>query len=105
MYKVDQKKWEKFSKSEQLRNIAAEMTRATQTALHKKENIDWINGAYERAISMIDSSINDSKWKNKNYLYKLRNAIASLYAGEIGPSLSDFICFQTMKEADAFKFY
>lgn len=100
MYKVDQKKWEKFSKSEQLKNIAAELARATQTALHKKENIDWIKGAYERATPMIDASINDSSWADKSYLYKLRNAVASLYAKEIDPSLSDFIYSKTMKEAE-----
>lgn len=101
MYKVDQKKWENFSKSIQLKNIAVEMARATKAALFKKEDTDWLRGAYERAMAMTDASLNDPKWTSKSYLYELRNAIASLYVENINPSLSQFIYSQTMKEAEA----
>lgn len=100
MYKTDQKKWENFSRNVQLKNIAAEIARATQSALYKKEDSDWFKGAYERAISMIDASLSDVKWQDKNFLYELRDAIASLYVGETDPSLSRFLCSQTMKEAE-----
>ena len=66
MYKVDQEKWNQFPVNIQLKNIAAELARATKAALYnKKENRERINGAYERAITLIDASISDQKLKDR----------------------------------------
>lgn len=95
-YKVDQEKWNKFSKETQLRHIAAEISRATQAALH--ENEEWVKGAYERAISMIDASLDDPQWVDKSLLYQLRDALAALYVGKIDPAISRFIYTQIFEK-------
>lgn len=97
-YKVDKKKWNRFSKSIQLKHIAAELSRATQASLHGNE--DWVNGAYERAIGMIDASIEDSKWEEKGKLYSLRDAITALYAEQANPAITNFIFLQIMEQSE-----
>ena len=102
MYKVDQKKWNKFSANIQLKNIAAELARATQAALYnKKENQQWINGAYERAITLIDASLADSKQKDKNLLYQLRDVVAALYVGNADPAIGRFVCNQILERSES----
>lgn len=95
-YKVDQKKWNQFSKDTQLKHIAAELSRATQASL--RGNSDWVAGAYERAISMIDASLDDPRWKDKKLLYQLRDAIAALYAGQPDAAISNFIYTQILEK-------
>lgn len=93
-YKVDQEKWNKFSKDIQLKHIAAELSRATQASLHG--NNDWIEGAYERAISMVDASLDDPQWQDRGMLYQLRDAMAALYVDKANPAISRFVCTQLL---------
>jgi len=95
-YKVHQKKWNTFSKSVQLRHISAELYRATKGSLHGNE--DWVRGAYERAISMIDASLDDPQWKDRAMLYQLRDAIAALYVGKTDPAIIRFIYTQIFEK-------
>jgi len=94
LYKVDQKKWQEFSKDAQLKNIAAEISRATHASLRGEEEL--VNGAYERAISMIDASLEDPRWADKSLFYELRDAIAALYARKVDPAISNFIYSQLL---------
>lgn len=91
-YKVDREKWNKFSKDMQLQHIAAELSRATEASLRGDK--DWASGAYERAISMIDASLDDPRWQDKELLYQLRDAIAALYIGKLDPAINRFIYSQ-----------
>lgn len=91
MYRVNQEKWSQFSRDTQLKNVAAELLRATKASLGVKENEAQKNGAYERALSLIDASIDDPKWQNKELLYQLRDAVAALYVGKADPAISRFI--------------
>ena len=93
-YKVDHKKWNSFSKDLQLKHIAAELSRATQAALHNEE--EWTRGAYERAISMIDVSLDDPHRKDRHMLYQLRDAVAAMYIGKTDPAISNFIYSQIL---------
>ena len=95
-YKVNQEKWQEFSKDAQLKNIAAELSRATQASLCGEEK--WVSGAYERAISMIDASLEDPQWAEKDLLYQLRDAVAALYAGKPDPAISRFMYLQLMTQ-------
>lgn len=97
-YKVDQEKWNRFSKSVQLKHIAAELSRATEASL--RGNMDWIDGAYERAISMIDASLDDPQWKDRGLLYQLRDAIAALYAKKLDPAINRFIYTQIFEKGE-----
>lgn len=97
-YKVDQEKWNKFSKDIQLNHIAVELSRATQASLHG--NNDWRDGAYERAISMIDASLDDPKWEDKKSLYRMRDALAALYVGKLDPAISNFIYMQIFEKGE-----
>ncbi|PIP73680.1 MAG: hypothetical protein COW88_01190 [Candidatus Lloydbacteria bacterium CG22_combo_CG10-13_8_21_14_all_47_15] len=91
-YKVDQEKWRMFSKEIQLKNIAAELSRAAQSGLRDASDVSgWGAGAYERAISLIDASIADTKWEEKRFLYQLRDAVASLYVSMAHPAVSNFL--------------
>ena len=101
MYKVNQEKWNQFSVNIQLKNIAAEIARATQAALYdKKENKERIDGSYERAISLIDASLADPKTKEKNALYKLRDAIAALYVSDTDPAVSRLLYSQILERSE-----
>jgi len=90
MYKVDEKKWKNFSADTQLKNIAVELSRATNSVLHQKDE-SFAKSSLERAISLIDASISDPKWNDKSFLYQLRDAVASLYSQKYDPSLTNFI--------------
>ena len=91
-YKVDQEKWNKFPADVQLKHIAAELSRATSASLH--DDNEWASGAYERAITMIDASLEDPQWRDKGLLYRLRDAVAALYIGRVDPAISRFIYSQ-----------
>lgn len=93
-YRVDQQKWVCFSKNTQIKHIAAELSRATYADLQSKS--EWRKGAYERAISMIDASLTDPQWKDRHFLYQLRDAIAALYIGKTHPAISNFIYSQLL---------
>lgn len=97
-YKVDQKKWNSFLPSLQLKHIATELSRATQASLHG--NNDFEKSAYERAISLIDATIEDLRWQDRGMLYRLRDAVAALYAKKIDPAISNFIFLQIMERAE-----
>lgn len=99
MYKPNQESWEKFPKEIQLGNIGAELARATKAAQREDEPVrdPKVNGALERALALIDASINDPKWANDTkHLRILRDAVASLYVGNPGPALSKYIYTQLM---------
>ena len=89
-YQVDQQKWEKFPPQTQIRNIAAELARATDAQLHDRD-AEWISQALERALAMIDASIEDKQWEQKRFLFGLRDAVADLYAHPTHPAMSRFI--------------
>jgi len=97
-YKTDQEKWNKFPPGVQLKHIAAELSRATQASL--RGNNDLEKSAYERAISLIDASIEDSQWQDKSMLYRLRDAVAALYAEKTNPAVGNFIFFKVMEDAE-----
>ena len=96
-YQVDEKKWRAFSRQQQLQNIAAELTRATSAALHNKE--EWREEACSRALSLIDCSIADPKWEDKNFLFQLRDAVAASWTGHSDPAIFRFITTQVLEKA------
>ena len=72
------KRWETFSKRDQLAHIASEIMRAKLT---KDENI--YKAILERAIDLINLSLADSKWlDNALMILYLRNGLAGAYIGE-----------------------
>lgn len=72
--------WEKFTKSEQLAAIGAEVVRAS---IWEEKDKSKFMGALERALALIDASIDDPQWKGELYtpLY-LRDEVGKYYAGE-----------------------
>lgn len=80
MYSVTQEKWEQFPASVQMQHIAVELARASKAAVCGEH--ERAHGAHERALALIDASIADDKHTEKRTLYELRDAVASLYAGE-----------------------
>lgn len=93
-YKVDRKRWNTFTPKLQLQHIAIELARATKASL--RDNKEWRGGAYERAISLIDASIESPLWKRKKFLYQLRDATAALYVGKEDAAISNFIFTQLL---------
>ena len=96
-YKVDQKKWNEFSSAVQLQHIATELSRATQASLHNDK--EWREGAYERAIALVDATIDNPNQKNKEFFYQLRDALAALYVGKADPAISRFIYTEILERS------
>ncbi|MBI4692279.1 MAG: hypothetical protein HY773_02480 [Candidatus Terrybacteria bacterium] len=72
-------KWKKFTKSQQLGAIAAEIMRASVWQDKDRENF---LSALERAMGLIDVSLEDRRWKNYlPMLFWLRNKMAEFYVG------------------------
>lgn len=94
MYKVEQEKWNRFPFDVQLKNIAAELARASSAGLRGDREKE--NGAYLRAISLIDASIADPKLEDKKSLYELRDTVSAAYAEKVNPAISNFIYTQIL---------
>lgn len=100
MYQVDEKKWRAFSREVQTANIATEFSRAARAGLHGEiAGEERREGAYERALALIDASINDPKWQDKTALYELRDATAALYDAPAHPAISRFIAGELVRNA------
>jgi hypothetical protein len=71
-------KWSGFSKGQQVLMIANEINRAKNILL--KNNSDDINSSYERALDLIDITVQDIKWKsNLKEMLRCREFIGLLY--------------------------
>lgn len=98
MYKVDEEKWRQFSLDTQLKNIAAELSRASHASLYNSESKkEQAVSAHERALALIDVSLSCAKTEDRDFLYQLRDAVASLYAGEADPAIGRFISSQLVR--------
>ncbi len=76
---MDIEKWIKFTKKQQIGAIGAEIMRAK--AWQEKDKEKFLS-AIERALNMIDASLEDKRWKNYlSSLFWLRNKMAEFYAG------------------------
>ena len=72
-------KWLKFTKSQQIGAIAAEIMRASVWQDKDRENF---LSAIERAINLIDFTIEDRRWKGRlSMFFWLRNKMAEFYTG------------------------
>ena len=75
---LDSKKWQSFSKEEQISNIAAEFSRA-KNWLAKNDKQEVLN-CLNRALELIDLTIQDTRWKRAlNHLLRLREVLAQFY--------------------------
>ncbi|MFA5084179.1 MAG: hypothetical protein WC475_02245 [Candidatus Paceibacterota bacterium] len=80
-------RWQTFSKRDQLAHIASEVFRA-KTA----NNQTTYELELERAINLIDLTLEDSKWRdNPLMLLYLRNELASIYLDKNQNSLEEVI--------------
>lgn len=89
-HKITQEKWNAFSKDKQLLNIAAELCRIYQGELYKNVTKDNIKNSYERALELIDLTVQDPKWHGFHELYELRDSLATLYLGKTNPIIVKF---------------
>lgn len=77
---MDLERWKTLSARDQLGHIAAEILRAN---LIKGKDLFLCRQMLERAISLIDASLNDPKWReNPLPLLVLRGELAKAYIGE-----------------------
>lgn len=76
---MDIEKWLKLTKKQQLGAISAEIMRAK--VWQGKDRNNFLS-AVERAINMIDATLEDKRWKNYlTSLFWFRNKMAEFYAG------------------------
>ena len=76
---MNSERWRKFTKSEQIGAIGAELMRASVWEGKDKEKVA---ASFERAISLVDAAIGDPRWHALiHMLLVLRDDIAELYAG------------------------
>jgi hypothetical protein len=88
-YQPNKEKWLSFSRDAQMKNIAAELTRATSAGARGQRDLE--QEALERSLILVDASLSDPKWNDKKSLYRLRDAIGALYAEHSDPALSRYI--------------
>ena len=72
-----------------MRHIAAELTRATNAGARGQVELE--QEAMERSLILVNASLADPKWIDKKVLYRLRDALAALYAKHLDPALSRYI--------------
>lgn len=89
-HKIDDKKWQSFSKKQQILNIASEICRIYQKELRENKRSEQTKAAYERALELIDLTLCDPKWRGCKELYQLRDSIAALYIGKTHPAIGKF---------------
>ena len=71
--------WSKFSKTQQIGAIGAEIMRAKNW---QEKDKDKFLSAIERTLKLVDLSIDDIKWRNNIFmLFTLRDELAKFYAG------------------------
>ncbi|MEA3296044.1 MAG: hypothetical protein U9Q27_02825 [Patescibacteria group bacterium] len=75
---LDLEKWNKFSKQEQILNIASEFSRAKNWLAknNKQETLNCLNRAFELIDLTIQSS---SKEKSLNHFLRFREVLAQFY--------------------------
>jgi len=77
---MQQERWEKFTKREQLGHISSELLRASS---FENNNEVLYRGCLERVIDLVIGSLCDPKWKSLSYnLLFLHSELAQLYTGE-----------------------
>lgn len=89
-HKIEKEKWQAFSKKEQLLNIASEISRIYHQELQEKERSEQTMTAYERALELVDLTLQDPKWHGCSELFQLRDAICALYIGKTHPAIGKF---------------
>lgn len=87
---ITQEAWNDLSKKEQALNIATELRHIYKGELYQNVAPTDIKKFYERALELIDLTLQDPKWRGYHQLYKLRDALASLYLGEPQPVIVSF---------------
>jgi len=77
---MDQERFRKFSKSEQLGAIGAEIMRAKAWERKDREKYNFAVG---RALQLLDASLDDSRWQEWLFvLLYLRDELAKYYVGQ-----------------------
>lgn len=72
-------RWLKFSRTQQMGAIAAEIMRAKTWEGKEKDNF---LSALERALQLIDLTFEDKRWKERlTILFRLRDETAKFYIG------------------------
>ncbi|MFA7385344.1 MAG: hypothetical protein WCZ99_00115 [Candidatus Paceibacterota bacterium] len=92
---LNEEKWHNFSKETQILNIASEFSRA-KNWLIKQDTPEVIN-CLERALELVDITINDKKWRNGlKELLRWRGLLAIFYLKK-DKSLPEFLnLFKTL---------
>ena len=86
---LTQEKWNKFSKKDQVLNIASELSRAGHWL--GKEDFEKAKDCYERAFQLVDLTLNGDKWRDRRReIARFREVLAYLYLNKTSPSLCQF---------------
>ena len=77
---MDIKRWQNFTKRQQILTIKSEFMRAVTWQNNDQEKFLL---ALERALELIDLTLSDKKWKNNlQMLLVLREEVAKFYTGQ-----------------------
>lgn len=83
-------RWQKLSFFEQMANIGSEVERAI--GWQKKENSEYSNLAFERALELLDLTIDEPKNKKRlRELLRLREVLADYFFASNSFSSSDIL--------------
>jgi hypothetical protein len=74
-------RWKKLSCRDQLLHIGSEFERAR--VWEEKGDSEEVRNALERALTLIDLSIDDPQWRERRYaLWVVRGYVGEFYCGE-----------------------
>jgi len=77
-HKISEEKWASFNKGQQVLMIANEINRAKN--LINKSFKEEVQFSYQRAIELIDLTLNDKKWNGRlKELLRCREVLAELF--------------------------
>ena len=75
---LTQEQWNKISKKDQILNIAAELSRASEWL--KEKDFETVKDCYERAFQLVDLTLNGDKWQDRRReLARFREVLGYLY--------------------------
>lgn len=86
---LTQERWNKFSRRDQILNIAAELSRASSWL--EEKDFKTAKDCYERAFQLVDLTLSSDKWRDKRReLARFREVLGYLYLNKTSPSLCQF---------------
>jgi hypothetical protein len=97
---LTRERWSRFSKTQQVLQIAAEMQRAIQFL--QPDHMEWLRAGYERVLRLVDLTVQVQTNRGlRRELLRWRGVIAELYLRDEPDAPTHAIALRVLLELDA----